>query len=326
MRIEKTLLLAAAMLFPLAAFAAAAGRTPPLKKASFIPLWSPQAQFAGYFAAYEKGIYRKHGIDLKILKGGPTSPPGKWLETGQADFAVLWLSEAVKMRDHGVPLVNIAQVTQRSALVLLAKRSAKIYSPQDLNGKKISMWSEFSTQPKAFLAKYGIKAEVIPQSYTVNMFLRGGVDACSAMIYNEYHTILNSGVDPSELTVFMFDKNGLNFPEDGLYVLESTYKKDPALAREFALASMEGWQYVRDNKEEALKIVLSYMKEAKIPASPAHQRWMLDKMLELIEPPADGEKGALRKADYAVVASELKKAGLINKVPDWKSFSAAAVR
>ena len=42
-----------------------------LKEASFIPQWRPQAQFAGYYVAYEKGFYKKNGIDLTILPGGP---------------------------------------------------------------------------------------------------------------------------------------------------------------------------------------------------------------------------------------------------------------
>ncbi len=41
-----------------------------LKKARLMPLWSPQAQFAGYYMALEKGIYARHGIDLTILTGG----------------------------------------------------------------------------------------------------------------------------------------------------------------------------------------------------------------------------------------------------------------
>jgi len=35
-----------------------------LKKASFISQWVPQAQFAGYYLAYEKGIYKKYGLDV----------------------------------------------------------------------------------------------------------------------------------------------------------------------------------------------------------------------------------------------------------------------
>lgn len=56
------------------------------QKASFLPQWSPQAQFAGYYVAYEKGLYRKNGIDLTILQGGPNQPPQDYLEGRKADF------------------------------------------------------------------------------------------------------------------------------------------------------------------------------------------------------------------------------------------------
>jgi len=60
----------------------------------------------------------------------------------------------------------------------------------------------------------------------VNLFLRDGVDVVSAMWYNEYHTIINSGLNPDELTTFFFHEHGLNFPEDGIYTLEETFKRD----------------------------------------------------------------------------------------------------
>jgi NitT/TauT family transport system substrate-binding protein len=63
-----------------------------LKKASFLPQWSPQAQFAGYYVAYEKGFYKNHGIDLTLIQGGPDRPPSVFLTKGKTDFATSWLS------------------------------------------------------------------------------------------------------------------------------------------------------------------------------------------------------------------------------------------
>ena len=40
------------------------------------------------------------------------------------------------------------------------------------------------------------------------------------MWYNEYHLILNAGVNPEELTTFPMADYGMNFPEDGIYCLE----------------------------------------------------------------------------------------------------------
>jgi len=67
------------------------------------------------------------------------------------------------------------------------------------------------------LRKYDLTVQVVPQSFSVNLFLRDGVDVASAMWYNEYHTILNCGIDPDEPTTFFFHEHGLNFPENGIY-------------------------------------------------------------------------------------------------------------
>ena len=93
-----------------------------LEPAVFIPQWLPQAQFVGYYVAYEKGFYRRLGLDLRILPGGPGRPASEWLERGLADFGSLMLAQAVKKRAEGVRLVHIGQVVQQSALLLVAKK------------------------------------------------------------------------------------------------------------------------------------------------------------------------------------------------------------
>ncbi len=73
---------------------------------------------------------------------------------------------------------------------------------------------------------------VSPQATSGELFLRIGVDAACAMWYNEYHTILNFGVNPEDLTPFFFHEHGLNFPEDGIYVMEKTLQRDLYYLRE----------------------------------------------------------------------------------------------
>jgi len=298
------------------------GDAEPLKKVSFVPQWVPQAQFAGYYVAYEEGIYKKYGLDVTIINGAPERSPDDFLANREADFGTLWLSTGIEKRAGGIKLVNIAQIVQKSALMLIAKKSSGIREPGDMNNKKVGLWGAiFQIQPRAFFKKYNLTVKVIPQSYSVNLFLRDGVDVVSAMWYNEYHTIINSGYNPDELTTFFFYDHGLNFPEEGIYTLEETFEKDPRLCSAFAEASMEGWKYAFDHPEKALDIVLKYMEEAHIPANRMHQKWMLEKIKDsILIDDVDEVTGMLLADDYYRVAEGLKENGMINEVPEFSTF------
>ncbi len=293
-----------------------------LKKATFIPQWVPHAQFAGYYVAQERGFYKKEGIDLDIIAGGPHGPPLDLLKEGKADLATLWLATGIQARAQGMKIINIAQILQKSALMLVAKKANGISLVQDLEGRKVGLWGPiFQIQPRAFFRMYHLNVRVVPQSYSVDLFLRDGVDAASAMWYNEYHTILSCGVNPEELATFFFHEQGLNFPEDGIYVLEKTYQRDPELCQAFVKASIEGWRYAFAHPEEALDVVMRNLKKEFIPATRVHQKWMLARMKDLIL--SEGfptSMGRLLHEDYDRVARGLQNNELIEGIPPFHEF------
>lgn len=306
--------------------AAAAVAEPPLKPLTFMPLWVPQAQFAGYFVAYERGLYRQHGIDVTILPGGPGHSVAAALESGRADVGTLWLSTAIRMRAQGSRVVNVAQVVERSSQVLLAKKSSGIAVPSDLNGKTVGVWEgDLGLQAQAFFKKYNLNVRTVPQGSTINLFLRDGVSAAVGMWYNEYHTALDSGINTYELTTFFFSEHGLNFPEDGLYCREEAFLRDPALYRAFAQASLEGWQYAFAQPEDALDIVMKYVADAHLAATRVHQRWMLERMKDVILFVNGAPPGTLRRVDYDHVAQALLLSGRITAVPEFAAFYRAEV-
>jgi len=309
-----------ALLGPLGAAAAApeAG----LERVYFLPQWLPQAQFAGYYVAHDLGFYRREGLEVIILRGGPGKEVTESLAQGLTHFGTLFLTSGIAARARGQRLVNVAQIMQRSGLMLVARKESGILSPKDLQGKKVGLWrGEFQIRPQAFFRKYQLSVRTVPQAGNMNLFLQGGVDAASAMWYNEYHQLLNAGLNPEELTTFFLADHGFNFPEDGLYCLESTYAQNPSRCRRFVQASLAGWRFAFEHPEEALDIVMKYVDEAHVPTNRVHQRWMLDRMKDLIMPPNSAVPlGHLPESAYAVVADELLKSGFIKSIPDYRQF------
>jgi NitT/TauT family transport system substrate-binding protein len=298
------------------------------RKMSFIPHWIHQAQFAGYYVACEKGFYIKHGIDLSIQEGGPRNPSAKAMEKGTTDFASMWLSNAIQLRTQGVPLVNIAQLIHRSAFMLVTKKSSGIVTPKDMNGKKIGVWGgDFRIQLIEFLQEYHLNVQIIEQPFSINLFLMGGIDVTSAMWYNEYNTIINSGINTDELNTFFFADHNLNFPEDGIYCRASLLEKEPALCRSFVEATLEGWMYAFQHEEEAVDIVVKYSKEAKIPVNRTHQIWILECMKDLMLPQGSVEiPTRLSDTGYQLVVEKLFKNGFIRKKPPFSEISKPVIK
>lgn len=83
--------------------------------------WLPQAQFMGYYVALNKGYYKDVGLNVTITPGGGDISETTAVHTGQVDFGVTWVSNLIAANAGGMNLTEIAQVFQRSGLVLVYK-------------------------------------------------------------------------------------------------------------------------------------------------------------------------------------------------------------
>ena len=84
--------------------------------------WLPQAQFMGYYVAKAKGYYEEVGLNVDIISGGGDIGETTAVNNGTVDFGVTWVSNLISADAGGMNLVEVAQVFQRSGLVLVYKK------------------------------------------------------------------------------------------------------------------------------------------------------------------------------------------------------------
>lgn len=291
--------------------------------------WSHQAQFAGIYMAFEKGFYLRRGLDVRILGGGPGKSVPEALRRGEAEFGTMFLTAALEALDKGTPLVHTAQIVNGSSLLLIGRANRGIRTPEDLRGLRVSFWGDaFHGAYLAFFRSLGVTVREVLQNWSVNLFLRGVVDACAAMDYNEYHMLLQAGMEPGDLSLFRLGDYGFGFPEDGLYCLASYREANPRVCRDLVEATLEGWRYAAAHPEEALDVVMRYVREAHVPTNRAHMAWMFRNILPDIVPSEGAEvpwrPGVLSREDFERTRDVLLQEKVIRRNVSYEEFTEGA--
>lgn len=260
---------------------------PPTEAVSLQLQWVTQAQFAGYYVALDKGWYHEEGIDLTINPGGPDLVPADLVTAGTSDFGTSLLADLIVNVQNGGPVVSIAQIQQTNGLLLLAFKSSGIETPANFVGRRVGVWlGGWETQFNALIAREGLTTQdfdLVSQGFSMDPFLDGSLDVASAMIYNEYHVVLESGVKPEDLNVIDYADYGLDFPGDVLFTNRRLAEEKPDLCTRMLRASLRGWEYAVEHPEEAADIVLKY-DETGIQTR-EHQLSMMQEIAKLVSLP-----------------------------------------
>ncbi|MFC4100616.1 ABC transporter substrate-binding protein [Paenibacillus xanthanilyticus] len=283
--------------------------------------WVPQAQFAGYYVAEDKGYYEAEGLEVEIVPGGPDIVPEQQVANGAADIGVDWVASLLASQEAGLPIVEIAQIYQESGLVLVSKKSADIQSPADLAGKKVGNWmggNEFELL--ALFDKYKLDPNkdlsFVKQGFTMDQFLAGELDAASAMTYNEYPVVLEQGVPASELSIIDMNEEGVAMLEDNLFANKDWLADNKETAAKFVRASLKGWKDAIDNPESAVDSVMKSAEEGSTTRE--HQVTMMKEVAKLVAP--DGfdlaKLGYIDEAKFKQTADIALQFGVIKEAAD----------
>jgi NitT/TauT family transport system substrate-binding protein len=268
----------------------------------FILQWTPQAQFAGYFAARELGYYADVGLEVDILDGGPTIPPQQEMApTDGPELGEAWVPKVLVANEEGADLVNIAQVFQRSGTLEVSWKDSGVSSPDDWAGKKIGAWGFGNEYEVLAAARKAGLADTdwtrVTQDFNMELLLNREIDAAEAMIYNELAQLLEVENPDTGQLYSLDDLNVTDFNEYGTAMLqdnviarrswlaeETNGVSNEQIATCFLRASFKGWMYCRDNAEECVQITL----DQGTILGEGHQRWQMNEINALIWPSPDG--------------------------------------
>jgi len=260
--------------------------------------WSHQAQFAGYYIA-ESHIARQTGTNtIELLEGGPGVDPLAKLIRGEADVAIAWFTEAIEARRKGAHVLNVAQVFRRPGIALAFNKAAGVQKASDLVGRSVGVWNvgdEISVRlwlQRSSIAKSSV--QLIQQAANAKDLISGKVPCATVMVYNEYWSLIEAGLNPNDIFMVKLGDEGLGMLEDGIYVNESSL--DNAVFRRkltrFVSAVASGWREARERPNEA--IALTMTKSSGLDR--VHQRRMLNSIFNLI--PVDKSFGVLDPEEF----------------------------
>ena len=216
--------------------------------------WKHQFQFAGYYAAIERGFYREAGFDVRLQEVQEGRDPIDAVMSGAADYGV-GASELALRRGQGQPVVVLATILQHSPLVLIAAGRSGA-SVHELAGKKV-MLLPHETELIAYLQQEQLPLDrivVVPHSFDLNDLLTGKVSAASGYSTDEPFLLKKAGVP---FNLYTPRASGIDFYGDTLFTTEQLARAHPERVAAFVSASVRGWQYAMDHPAEMADLILA---------------------------------------------------------------------
>jgi len=224
--------------------------------------WKHQFQFAGYYAALEKGFYSGVGLDVEIREISENSPIIEVIE-GKAHFGI-GSGELIASYMNGKPIVLLASIFQHSPSVIIVKENSDIYNPHDLVGKILMAEpDDRGYEILSMIYNEGVKPdqfELITHSYSINDLLVGNVDALGGYISNETFFLESHGIP---FRVINPRNYGIDFYSDCIFTSQKEIFKNPERVKRFLEASIKGWEYALTHKEEISTLIISKYNPAK---------------------------------------------------------------
>jgi NitT/TauT family transport system substrate-binding protein len=213
-----------------------------LDKVSFGTNWVAEAEHGGFYQALADGTYRKYGLDVTIVPGGPQVNNRLLLVVGRLDFFLSANTlEGFDAVAQNIPTVEVAALFQKDPQVLIAHPDAGIDKFTDLKNLTLFVSQEGVASYFQWLrADYGFSdAKVKPYTFNPQPFLADKNSAMQGYVTSEPFAI--EKVTHVKPKVFLLADQGFSSYSTLLETRRDLAEKKPDLVQRFVDASIIGW-------------------------------------------------------------------------------------
>ncbi len=217
--------------------------------------WKHQFEFAGFYAAQEKGFYKDIGLNVEFIEYDTKTDITAEVLDNKAQYGVTYAS-IIAEYISGKPVVLLANFFKQSPLVIVAQK--EIQTPAQLKGKTVMGVSNSIDNIilLTMLDKFGVSYDDIknvPSSFSIDDFVEKKVDAMSVFTTNEIYKLNQKGI---KYNIFDPTIYGARYYDINLFTTKKEVEQNPNRAKNFRDASIKGWEYALEHQEEIINLIL----------------------------------------------------------------------
>jgi NitT/TauT family transport system substrate-binding protein len=238
-KIDRTILVSLALAVTIAAGPASAQA---LDKIVFGTNWVAEGEHGGFYQALADGTYRKYGLDVTIVPGGPNTNNQILLPVGKIDFFLSANTlEGFDAVTQNVPVIEVAALFQKDPQVLIAHPDQGVAKFTDLKNLTLFVSSEGTATYYQWLkADYGFTdSQVRPYTFNPQPFIVNPKSAMQGYVTSEPFAVEKAAHFTPK--VFLLADQGFSAYSTLLETRRDLVEKKPDLVQRFVDASIVGW-------------------------------------------------------------------------------------
>ncbi len=291
-----------------------------LDKVTFATNWVPEAEHGGFYQALADGTYRRYGLDVTILPGGPNVNNRILLPVGRIEFYLsantLQSFDAV---EQNIPTIAVAAMFQKDPQVLIAHPDRGINDLKDLKDLVLYVSKEGMASYFQWLkADYGFTdAKVRPYTFNPQPFLADRNSAMQGYVTSEPYAIETiARIKPK---LFLLADYGFSSYSTLIETRRDLVDTKPDLVQRFVDATIIGWSnYIYGDNSPANQMI----KRQNPEMTDALLAYSVAKMKEFgIVDSGDSLKlgvGAMTDAHMAGFFEKMVRAGIVKPGLDYR--------